>query len=209
MTKETVLQKKEEFARKYEGKAPEYLAILAAVQRAHLYSPTLSSMKRCEIRTEWASKLKELGSRYRQERSVEEFIADIDELKRHMNEAFPDSFVNSKKNYSNGFRLAHAQKSLSIYLKHCWCRGQIDPVPPTCPIDGNVLSWVGIRQAWTKCDSIEDCNGVKYSGYRSQMKHIISFASSKEPDLSVFEWELCNFKSNSDLRADKESKLKG
>ena len=35
-----------------------------------------------------------------------------------------------------------AQKILNLFLKYCWSIGWIDK-PPHCPIDSNVLKWVG------------------------------------------------------------------
>lgn len=203
MTKECVEKKKAEFKNRYDGKNAEDLAVLAAVQHGYLYSPDLTEREREDIRKKWKEELKRIGEKYAEARGLEEFISDIVTLRHYMNEAFPDSFNNTKDGYENGFRIAHAQKSLSIYLKHCWCRGMITPIPPTCPVDGNVLSWVEIKSAWTKCNWVDDCDGEKYSGYRSQMNHIRSMASKEAPGLSVFEWELCKFKSEAEKRAEK------
>ena len=193
--------KRKEFAVKYQRLGtPEDLAVLAAVQHGYLYSPNLSNGEKLRIKNEWKRLLKEIGSKYQLQRTIEDFINDIQNLKRRMNEQFPDSFNNENIEYENGFRIAHAQKSLSIYLKHCWCRKAIAPIPPACPIDGNVLKWVHVKQAWTKCNSVEDVGRVLHTGYRSQYNTIRMFVGHRNPGLSVFEWELFNWKSDSEKK---------
>lgn len=209
MSSRLIETKRKKFAIKYQRLGtPEDLAILATVQHGYLYTPNLSNNEKLIIKNKWRRLLEEIGYKYETQRTIEDFINDIQDLKRRMNEQFPDSFNNDNIEYENGFRIAHAQKSLSIYLKHCWCREIITPIPPVCPIDGNVLKWVHVKQAWTKCNSIEDIEDIPNTGYRSQYDTIKEFVGQSEPKLSVFEWELLNWESDSEKKNNPHKKTK-
>ena len=207
ITKELVNSKKNGFAEKYMSDEPESLAIVAAVQHGYLYTSGLSKNDRKKVRKKWAEKLMEIGELYKEKRSFEDFKNDILALREYMNREFPNDYFQRsnediRKGYESGFRIAHAQKSLSIYLKHCWCRRIIKPVPPVCPIDGNVLGWVHINQAWTKCNSIDDKDGIVYSGYESQFERLVKTANDEASAFTVFEWELCKWRSDAEKRSE-------
>lgn len=210
ITKKMIKKKKEAFAKNYSGD-PEDLAILAAVQHGYLYSPGITDRDKSEVKDAWKEQLRIIGKKYNVDRTLDEFISDILSLTSTMNEKkFRGRFNNNHQpEYEPGFRIAHAQKSLSIYLKHCWCRGIITPIPPVCPIDGNVLKWINVRSAWTKCNHIEDVNNERYSGYRSQLERVIEHVRDQNIECSVFEWELCKFKSDAEKKQEKANKPSG
>lgn len=60
-----------------------------------------------------------------------------------------------------GYRVAHAQKSLSLVFKHLWCHGFLTNPPPICVIDSIILSEAAARGAgthpipWTRVASLE------------------------------------------------------
>lgn len=59
-----------------------------------------------------------------------------------------------------GYRIAHAQKSLSLVLKHMWCHGFLTAPPPVCVIDSVILGAAAVRGAathripWTRVASL-------------------------------------------------------
>lgn len=59
-----------------------------------------------------------------------------------------------------GYRIAHAQKSLSLVLKHMWCHGFLTSPPPVCVIDSIILRAAAVRGAathrvpWTRVASL-------------------------------------------------------
>jgi hypothetical protein len=89
------------------------------------------------------------------------------------------------KGYGAGFRIAHAQKSLSLVLKHYWCNNVIAE-PPCCPVDRRILTIAGDRQPkWTDLDHMND--------YRTKLG-ILRCAAQRDPvGPSLAEWELVNF----------------
>ena len=108
-------------------------AINSSVRRNRTYvnGPTFSS--RSKIRDAWAAQLQERAAKYATSRSLDVFVDDIVSLANFMNSEFPAAFA------SSGFRIAHAQKSLALYLKHLWCRGDL-ATPPACPVDRLMLT---------------------------------------------------------------------
>lgn len=61
----------------------------------------------------------------------------------------------------HGYRIAHAQKSLSLVLKHMWCHGFLTNPPPVCVIDAVILNAASARGAgthtvtWTRVASLK------------------------------------------------------
>ena len=107
------------------------------------------------------------------------FLKDVENIQRLMQDKYGDVFRCNKKGYDQVFRLAHAQKSLSMFLKHLWCMGKVQ-MPPLCPIDGVILNDVLKKgESWTK---LNDWN--KYNDYIK----IIEDAAQKEKKF-VAEWE--------------------
>lgn len=153
---------KEKFCAKYNPKHDSNEAlnkgILASVQRGYLYTPNLTYDQKTEIYDFWRQTMFELGKKYCEEvQSIKVFCKDIKTLQDEMNKKFPDAFKNrhGKKGFVEEFRVAHAQKSFAIYLKHLWCLSESMPEPPSCPMDKNIFRIVGINDSWTKVNDIE------------------------------------------------------
>jgi hypothetical protein len=73
----------------------------------------------------------------------------------HYAEFFPSTAIGG---YATAFRIAHAQKSLSLLLKHYWCNNAMSE-PPLCPIDRRILLIAEARHAqakWTDIDTMND-----------------------------------------------------
>lgn len=177
------------FASKYNVSSPQnaaYYGILAAVGRARLYSPDKYET-RASIKEYWAELLVDKAAKYIERPvDVEEFKQDIVDIKAKMNTKFPPQlglFNNGKSGYAPGFRLAHAQKSLSIMLKHLWCNELTAYEPPVCPIDGIILKKVDVADAWTKVNDMRV--------YESHLESVRRVAESQ--NMTLAQWELQNW----------------
>ena len=216
-TNEEIEAKKKAFANNpdYEGKSAQELALKAALQYGRLYSPNTSFREKNVFRQAWMTKLIELGKKYKTEKqSEEQFKNDIRDLKEYLN---TNSFINILNNnsqnlgYEAGFRLGHAQKSFSIYLKHLWTRGELNNIPPVCPIDGVILKSIHNYDAWTKVNSFEDIvdgNRKVIRGYNTHLR-LVKEAAKQEGYSEIAEWELMKWEPNNTKDNKKKSNERG
>ena len=161
--------------------------ISAAVRQLKVYSFHDAS-KRREVREEWKRQLLKLGNKYKETQTRQQFEKDVEELKTAMNAKYKTEFTHPDlRNNNPGFRIAQAQKSLSVYLKHLWCSGKI-AMPPVCPIDSTILTVIGKRGkrcTWGYINKMEE--------YRQQLDWVEEFVKNYKPGFSVAEWELLVF----------------
>lgn len=150
--------------------------VQAASQRSRLYSKNTDKR---EIGDYWVERLRSISEDYKKPQTFCKFLEDVLKLKEDMNNKFPDSFDCGVDGYAPRFRLAHAQKSLSVCLKHLWCM-DIIPEPPMCPIDRGILWKVGIHDCWTKLD--EEC---LYESWKNAV-----WQAAEVKHLSITQWEL-------------------
>ncbi len=206
-TKKEIKAKLKEFrtSPNFINKTPEELGILAAVQFGYLYGEGANHQA---IKQFWSSKLRNLGEKYSEPGNhLQDFINDIQKLKEDMNTKFPGSFSNSKSDYDDEFRLAHAQKSLSIYLKHLWARNLLNGnEPPFCPIDKVILKQLGIQDPWTRINSFDDRvqDGKVIRGYKYYMEMIQDTAEAVKESAAV--WELFKWQPNNTSKKTKKGK---
>lgn len=198
---------KKAFKTKYARRDPAQMGITAAYQRASLYTPGGNNQ---DIREEWASQLRRITKKYAKQQSKETFFKDVMALAKHMNERFPNRFRNGKNGYKEVFRIAHAQKSLSVCLKHLWIQNEPNfAIPPVCPIDGKMLKYVHNQDSWTKVNSFKDENGVR--GYFSHLD-LMEKAARAEGFKSSPEWEVVVWyeltKNNGNLNSQSNKKNK-
>lgn len=165
------------FINQYNPGQTEVLAIKSginsAVRRACVYSPNMTKEEKTKIRSFWGQCLSELGGKYIESQNEEQFKKDIQDLQEKMNKQFFNVFNPDERH--RGFRIAQAQKSLSVYLKHMWCMNKI-PTPPTCPIDRTILG-----SSWIYDDYEQYCNHLE----------LVKTRNTTEECLSV--WELFAF----------------
>ncbi len=115
-----------------------------------------------------------------------QFETDLLDLRGFMNAHCAGLFHSTAVNgYDPGFRIAHAQKSLSLILKHYWCNG-IMSEPPCCPVDRRILLLADAGQSrakWTDINSLPD--------YRDKLA-ILNRAAVRSTfaPISLSEWEL-------------------
>ena len=186
-TEEQIKLRKEVFLNRYNPGRSKDLALTsgvnAAAKRNDLYSPNAN---RNDIRAFWKNELKKIGYKYREKQTEGAFIQDVMALKDTMNQRFSGSFNNRKK-YDDEFRISHAQKSISVYLKHLWCMGEI-ATPPLCPIDRVVLSKITVSDPrWGYVNCIET--------YKTHIKLIKEWRiiNDKHKDDPLAVWELFEF----------------
>lgn len=165
-------------------------AMTSASRRAHLYRLGLTQSERDGVREGWAIKLRDLADRYvgdvPEATAQARFEGDLIVLRSYMNEHYAVFFRSTQENgYGPGFRIAHAQKSLSLLLKHYWCNG-IMGEPPCCPVDRRILRIAKAGQAnevWTNLDDLDD--------YRAKLALLRrAAAASLLAPISLAEWEL-------------------
>jgi hypothetical protein len=155
----------------------------AATRRARLFTLGLNHKEREPVRTHLREFLSGLPIAYQEKMGQTGHHSQIKLLKSTMNR-LPNSqslFSHTDFPKNPGFRIAHAQKSISVFLKHLWCMGKV-ATPPECPVDAVILRKVGIRGiAWTAVDCIEE------------HKTIIARIQDIVGNASLSEWELINF----------------
>jgi hypothetical protein len=172
-------REKARFLRRYNSSGSTIVALRSAINAAVQHNPLYrSGSRRFDVRAFWKAELERIAIRYADPQSKAEFAHDITELRRRMRRRFGSQFLKS------GFRVSHAQKSLSVFLKHCWCLGLID-MPPACPIDRRILRAVTPRPtpAWTTVDSVKE--------HRRMLNRVAAVARSE--GLEIAEWELLTF----------------
>lgn len=106
-----------------------------------------------------------------------------------MNKNYRDYFEAAVVNgYPPGFRIAHAQKSLSLVLKHFWCNDEIGE-PPCCPVDRRILTIAGAKGSaakWTHLDTLH--------AYHEKLNWLRKASASFEiQPIPLAQWELREF----------------
>jgi hypothetical protein len=179
---------KEEFLNRYNPKRnlekALSSAISAAVQHNSLYRKEATSKEKESVRCKWTAFLKLKKKDYENEQTVEKYENDIQELSDLMNESFSESFLSEphqKFKTEPGFRISHAQKSLSVFLKHLWCMGEA-ATPPQCPVDARILTMAGKKYPNTKWGYVNSID--------EHRKKISFLEAATEASQSLAEWEL-------------------
>lgn len=140
------------------------------VRQKRVYAPNISYEQKITIRNYWKGLLLSIGKSYEMEKSEKDFIKDIKSICDAMNHTFPDCFDSN-----NGFRIAQAQKSLSVFLKHMWCMDKIK-MPPVCPIDRKIVG-----EKWSDDDM------------KKYLKHLDKVKMRNNTDDPLAVWELFEF----------------
>ncbi|MCB1203892.1 MAG: hypothetical protein KDN18_06510 [Verrucomicrobiae bacterium] len=164
--------------------------IAASLQHNSLYRRGLALETKEAVKSEWRSYLNGLVDRYKKEQRVEDYERDIEKLKQIMNDKFSAAFFSKpheRFNTDPGFRISHAQKSISVFLKHLWCMGDI-ACPPQCPVDAMILKKAGKRYPDTKWGYVNSID-------EHRLKVSFLEAAKNESTESLAEWELKKFAS--------------
>jgi hypothetical protein len=114
------------------------------------------------------------------------YETDVLKLQKRMNDRFGPILQTKTSRCEPGFRVSHAQKSLSLVLKHYWCHSRIEE-PPACPVDRLILTVADApfwSRTWTSVNTIEE--------YRLQIGILDQAAADAGQSVAV--WELLNFK---------------
>lgn len=191
----TIAVKKAAFLRRYNSSKSWDVAlcsgIAAAVGHNSLYNPAATSAERESVRCKWREFLTAMGEKYDAIQPVAVYENDIETLSARMNIECGRFFYSGKHpkfKTAPGFRISHAQKSLSVFLKHLWCMGKV-AIPPQCPVDRIILEKAGKKYPdtkWGYVNSIEE--------HRAKTKVLIAAKNAIDKSLSLAEWELLEFK---------------
>jgi hypothetical protein len=160
-------------------------AVGSAVTKNALFAPKATTSDRYEVDTGWKELLESYASKYVKPVSSEDYEKDLVRLSAGMNRHFGDHFRQDrhpKFGYEPGFRISHAQMSLSLVLKHYWCLNLV-AMPPQCPVGRAVLlaARAGeLNSKWTDVNSIE--------AHRVKVKWLVEAA--RQEGLALAEWEL-------------------
>jgi hypothetical protein len=160
-------------------------AIASAVIKNALYAPAATAADRQATGVGWKQMLEDLAAEYVEPASREKYENDLVRLQGHMNRGYGQFFRQArhpKFGYEPGFRISHAQRSLSLVLKHYWCLGLV-AMPPECPVDRPILvaSRAGeLNSKWTDVNSIV--------AHQVKMGFIAEAAWNQ--GLEIAEWEL-------------------
>jgi hypothetical protein len=164
-------------------------ALKSACQHNSLYAVGIPDRGKACVRETWKTLLEELASQYRSSMPVSRrHEADIESIKQMMNKSFANRFRSDRHpiyNYDPRFRISHAQKSLSVFLKHLWCMDVIE-APPQCPVDSIVLERAGLRYPetrWAYVNCIEE--------HRRKVACLVQCATAR--GMGLAEWELRTF----------------
>ena len=159
-------------------------AVKAAVQHNILYTKNLAQSERKEIRSYWFESLKSIGLKFENQVTLAEYELIISELKDKINQKF-GMYFQSKSRHGSEFRISHAQKSISIYVKYLWCLDLI-PEPKICPVDRVILTQTDAKSkdvAWGYVNDVSE--------HKRKFKYIIESAAAA--NLSIAKWELFLF----------------
>ena len=156
-------------------------SIKAAVQHNKLYANNVPVSRKKYIRDYWGTCLEEIGWEFKKKVSIKNYEKLIQGLQLQMNREFGEEFANGVINVSM-FRLSHAQKSISVYIKILWCMGQIQE-PEICPVDRIILSKTKARNSnlvlWGYVNTIDE--------HRNKFKYIQDAAELSKMSVAMFE----------------------
>jgi hypothetical protein len=164
--------------------------ITASVQHNSLYRKNVAPELKEAVQCQWRAFLKGLVDRYKDRQSVDAYELDISDLKEVMNKEFSNVFYSEPHpiyKTDPGFRISHAQKSISVFLKHLWCMDQIE-TPPQCPVDRIILEAAGKRYPETKWGYVNSIDEhQKKIGFLNEAKERV------DNNTTLAEWELKKF----------------
>ena len=156
-------------------------AINAALQRNKTYI-TSGLGSRLVIRNFWLDSIQAVD--FGELNSLDDWRTVVIELKASMNGRFPSA-------WHNVFRIAHSQKSLSVYWKYLYCKSKVLNTqanrPLIMPLDRRVQSLAGLRSneilPWGRIDDFNE-----YYGQLTLIAHRLGF-----PVEELIDWEIENF----------------
>lgn len=151
-------------------------AIKAAVQHNKFY--IANNAPRAIIRDFWRQQLLALQAVYVNQRTVDQYEADILNLRTNLNNEFPGSI---------DCRISHAQKSIGVFLKHLWCMGLVAP-PPLCPVDRIILGVAGAVHPTTNWGYVNTM-----AEHRAKVAILVAAKNRTAPHITLAEWELAAF----------------
>jgi len=150
-----------------------------AFQRANIYKPNVSELKRNAFRLALKNFVTEL--------IIHQYKEPVVEFSHMLN---IEGIVAFSENWSQilnegKLNIGVSQKLLNLALKYYWCLGGIAE-PPHCPLD-RIIQQKGLKSKhivnWTSLDDMDE-----YLRIMHQIKQVAT-----EKGQSIAEWELSNF----------------
>jgi hypothetical protein len=182
-----VLDKQIEFLNEYNTQRSRQKALEEAINASirrnkYIFDPIDSRLK-ADFKKLWVEILEEKSKALYSETDEQTYCEIIEQVKKTLN----DNAVGKIK-----IKISHAQKSLSVYIKHLWCfdcessSGGPKIKPVHCPVDRIVLDLVGWRgRSWTRVDSVDE--------HLEHIKAIRDFQNRVGDTSTLSEWEVVNF----------------
>ncbi len=125
------------------------MALRAALSSSTRNNPAKPETGADNFRFHWKTMLLTQTSKINKDTTISGYADIVMELRKGLHK------------FSDNYKVSHAQKSLSLFLKYLWCYGLVE-TPPTCPIDRQILKEAQKADTsiklknWTKLDSKED-----------------------------------------------------
>lgn len=176
-----------------------FLVFQSALSRGcRVYRENISETEKIEFKKSIAEKLREIRRRAEYQRTgyltpkdgeERHFLSNLDELQCYINSTW-EHILYPHDGEQGWLTFGRTQKILNLYLKYCWVLDCLDLVkvePPHCPIDSNVLRFIGWKEKYPKWT----CPKFKEGEYKRAIE--LCREKAKNEKLRIAEWELRTF----------------
>jgi hypothetical protein len=106
--------------------------------------------ERVQFRAEWAKLIREESGRYTEPLGDDAHCQAILRISKALSDNFGNILLGGQ------LRFGTSQKAFNLYLKYVWQLESRTVPPPHCPVDRVMLELVGVRAAWTQCNSVAE-----------------------------------------------------
>lgn len=161
-------------------------AIGAALGRNLTYRDANDVVSRAALRLEWQTRLEQVAQDGSLFGSLEDSYPIVQRFRDEMRAAISKGFALRRLPDAN-FRISHAQKSISVYLKHLWCMGLIK-IPAICPVDRVIMTAARAPAALRAWGHVDDINH-----HKQQIQYLWECAMRER--VALAKWELLSFRS--------------
>ena len=144
----------------------------------------------------WRNTLVEMASEFKTAKTTSDFSNNVEQLRTKLNMEDCNAFANGTA------RIGQCQKSLSVYIKWLWCLNEIEPEPPVCPVDRNVINkCYTVLDRKTENDDRQFLKSVNSNGGWGNINDIETYKKiiriidkvAKKEEKSMAKWELSFF----------------
>jgi hypothetical protein len=125
-------------------------SLLSALGHNPTYSREEQGDDRVLFRAGWARLIRAESQRYTEPIGDEAHCQIISDISDALSLEFGDILLDRQ------LRFGTSQKAFNLYLKYLWQLERRAVPPPHCPVDRIMLELVGIKAAWTQCNSVAE-----------------------------------------------------